>query len=668
MDRCDTLRATLIERVPEDHRQAIWLVDRAVHALGTLSLTDADVSVLVGVPTPEQRASVQAAARAALELLDRARQSAQAAVANLENQLMSAPPGSEQSQSADARIARLVDVEQSQRIPLYSALSHALLAGCERDEKAKSASAAAAVRSLDALRVRSQAMEAARDTVSAIAVLNASHSMTPKALSAISAKLSSVQQRAGAEPATKARARLGLIAAGAAIEPLPASEPWSRRLIETEARVRAMLSTDSAGSPRRVTDLTGPVLALVNLASEPAFASELSPGVTLDQARDARRAMVYAKVASVVDPAAPMPAVHAELLLARAVTLLRDTSNPKSQREAEPILSHVAGRIDAPSDIRADALWELAALQDRSGGGGGSSTATLSRLLREFPLSARSISAARTLAERLAPDYSAFGTPTTPAPTSSPPSAPIISDDYLLAIQHLASLPGHERFSADLIRARLLASPGRVSPQALREAIQTYAKLPPGPGKAGALVAIARSIPLAAASINTLPPSDRSALIADTLAFLRASAPEHVPEASLVFAEGIERESPAQAIDLYTAALNSDIDHPATQEAARIRLGLARAFRSVGKHELAVEPLQHVAAMFDKPPGIVDRDPAYWQAWCELLELSVLNDQSESRLAELRAHLARLELIDSALGGKPLAPRFAKLKALCTGK
>jgi hypothetical protein len=347
--KADAMRARLIEQMPGDDRTPSWLVDRAVFTLAGLSESDADLAVLVGLPTPEQRVRAAQAAHTALTLLERAQTLAQAAVAKLEGDVVSRP---DTAAAADQHIARLVELEQSQRIPLYAALGKTLLAACAGADAERTAAAAGAVRALDSLRVRTPALEAAKDTVAALAVLNASGGMTERAATAIKGKLQAVMSNPAAEPATKARARLGLLAVG---EGAPtAGAAWTLRLLEAEARVRAQCGGSGGSAPRRISRLAGPAMELVNLAAEPVLEKDLG-GLTEAQVRDGRRALIYLKIAPLVDTTPAPGAMPAELLLARAVTMLRES--PRSFAKAEPLLRHVADRVDATADIRGDALW-----------------------------------------------------------------------------------------------------------------------------------------------------------------------------------------------------------------------------------------------------------------------------------------------------------------------
>ena len=649
--KADALRARLIELLPSDDRTPTWLIDRAVLTLARLGESDTDLAVLVGLPTPEQRLRASQAALTALTLLDRAQSLAQAAVAKLESDVLSRAGAAD---AAEREIARLVEVEQSQRIPLYTALAKTLLAACAGGEQERTSAAAGAIKAMEALRVRTPALEAARDTVAALAVLNASGGMTDRAAGAIRTKLLSVMSNPAAEPATKARARLGLLAVGEGRATEGA--PWAQRLIEQEARVRAMAGGTGASAPRRVSMLTGPVLDFMNLAAEPVLGADLG-GLTEAQVRDARRALIYAKIAPLVDTKLPPSAIPAELLLARAVTTIRET--PRSFSQVEALLRQVADRLEATADIRADALWELAAAYDAQPSPE-KSTACLSRIVRELPASSRAADAARTLAQRFAPDYAHITSPEGRAAGVSG-----IKPEYLEAVRLLSTMPGESRFAAELVRAELFSDPGRVSPGALSSALKTYAGLPEGPGKSAAKAAIVLTLPAAAESLASLPSAERASLLASALEFVRSAAPEHLGAANLIFGESLLNAKDPGALALLQAASGSSIDIAGTPEGARIRLALARALRAAGQAQQAIAPLREVAAQYEKPPGEIGREPQYWAAWCELLELSILNDESPARLGELRSHLSRLELIDPSLGGAAFASRFSRLKEAC---
>lgn len=652
----DTLRAKLIELLPDHDRAPSWIVDRAAFTLAKLSETDADLAALVGLPTTEQRLRVAQNAQSALQLLRRAQTAAGGAIARLEADVLARPASATE---AERSLSRLVDVEQSQRIPLLTAISHALIAASAIADSDKASSATSAVRALDHIRVRSARLEASRDTVAALAVLNASQALSDRGVEAVRGKLNAALIAKETEPATAARARLALLAVGVG-EPSAPDAPWSMRLIEHEARLRAKLRTPGSGTRARVTLLAGPALDLINLTVEPVLPADRA-GLSEAAVRDARRALIYAKLAPVIDTLASPASLASELVFARAVTMLRESD--RNAAAAAPLLEHVAQRIDATADLRADAYWELAAACDKQPGQGEKSVRALHALISTLPSSGRATDAALTLTDRLAPDFSALAGSMRDPETQTPP-APVRAE-YLDAVRLLAKTPGQSRFAADLVRAELFADASRVSAEAFRAALRAFDQLPNGPPRAAANAAIILSLPKLASALPTIPDAERAALVKQAIDFVRVQSPDHTGAASLVFGEALVPlgRAPA-AVALLTEALNSPIDVPGSAEAARIRLALASALRQTGAPDQAAQHLRDLASQFERAAGESGRDPAYWAAWCELLELSVLNEHTPERLTELRVHLSRLELIDPALGGPPLAPRFTKLKAI----
>lgn len=645
----DQLRARLLELSPSDDRAPTWLVDRAAFTLSLLGADDADVSVLVGLPTVEQRRRVMQAAQNALAYLENAERAATARVAALEGRVVAGGSG---AAGAEEAIGRLVDVEQSQRIPFFSGVARTLMAGAAAADVDRATAAAAAIKSLENLRLKTPAMEAARDALAALAVFNASNTVTERARGVMQNKLTGAMKHPSAEPATRRRARLGLLALGTpATGVSEATRSWSDQLLECEAILRRETMSIAGSAPRPLSTVIpgGPVAEMLRLSRE----NDGTP-----EQRDARRALVYAKIAPHVDARAGA-SVAAELVFARAVAMLRDQGEGVSASagaQSEALLRSVGDRDDAPMDVRADALWELSALLERKGQPTSKQIEPLDRIVRELSGSARAVAAARMVAERASPERIAAG-------GGGDGQSNTLRPEYLSAVRLLAAKTGEPRWAIELVRSQLSTASGQVTPESLRAAMDAYAALPDNPGKTKAALSIADALSQLGPKLRTTPPDVRARMMSEALEFVRQSAPSKADGLTLDFAQAHLEAGDEQALLLFSLARGSSVDVMGSANAGKIRLGLAAAQRKARRVDDAFSTLRELAEQFEKPPGEIGREEPYWAAWCALLELFVAEDAARERQGELKAHLARLALVDPALGGPVFAGRFAAIRA-----
>lgn len=619
----DAMRAGLIERAPSDDRAPTWMVDRAATALAELSREDLDLTVLVGLASERERTSVRVAAAKALELLQRATRVSGTAIAALESDALSRPGTAE---AADRQLARLIEVEQAQRIPFFTGLAHGLLAGAAATESERTAAATSAVKSLEAVSVRSAAIEPARDAIIALALINASNTPSERAFGVARDRLRRALEHPAAEPATRRRAALGLAVIGQPVDPAENAAPSGPDPLLLEAQARGHLLRD--GRLGRLTTLAGPVADLLKQQSAP------RPGEDRPAA-DARRVRVYAKLAPQVDPRAARDAVAPELLLARAITMLRDRAT--AHRDAALLLDHVAQRADAPPALRADALWELAAATRDSDPAG--SARALGRLVREAPASERVVDAARLLADDGAANAAA-------------------RRDAVRVLLERTSEPRWGQVAVAIERTdTALDEAARIT-----AAVRVFDGLD-GPRRDAAAGELAKAAAALVEQWEQMPATSRSGVADDLLSRLTPTAPGVAARAGLDIGEReVRAGAHASAERRLLALLGSTIDRPGTGEAARLRLNLAEAQAALARTDDAFATLRGLADQFEKPAGAVGRDPPYWAAWARMLELFALDTSGPVDAEALGVHLARLEIIDPALGGAEFATRFARLK------
>ena len=660
--RADELRARLIELLPTDARVPTWLTDRASRVLAGLSVDDANTSAVLGMPTADQRSRVRDASRAALVLLDHAAETADRATAGLESAILDRSGSPDEiaarALQAEKDLHRLVDVEQTQRIPFLKAEARVLQAAVGDGEEGSAQASASAIQ---ALRARTPALESAKDVLLVCAIIGSAPSLRDRAREVMTTKLRAVVSNTAADATTRRRARLAMIVLGIAEPTAAATTKWPDALAEAEAFSKRSVLAINPVSPARWQELDAAFAPLVALAHLPAPNPELELS---------RRSLVYAKIAGAIDARAPSMALSPETNLARAITMLRATSNPSIG--AEQLLTDAAERPDASAEIRGDILWELGVALDRHANSPedhARQVSTLARLISEQPNNSHARAAAEYLATHETPDWGCLSQ----TDRARAAKCPLPGAEFTKAIRFL-SLAAHSgtealRWKLETIRLQLWSSASGASPQALAGAIAAARSLPAGPEKDQAvreLVAAARAFaasapPAGATGAAADGRSARVGALENICAFLKESgSPERV-EITLDLAEAQLGAGRSEAAGTFKELIGSPIDIVASRASARIRLGLAQSLRSQGKSADAFGVLRELAEQFDKAPGERGRDEPFWAAWASMLEIRA-DSPDEGARDEVLTTIKGLELVDPELGGEKYAQRIHKVR------
>lgn len=643
-----TLEA-LIKQHPEDDRVASWQVDRAIAELASLSVDGADTSLLFGVPTAEQRRRGAEAARRAMALLDDADAKATESVRRLEEGMMGKaaadPEALRRARAAEEALARLVDVEQAQRIPYYRAAAQTLLAAAsEGPARAQAARQAAAA--LARMTLSTPGADAARRVLLVGAIVNgtviddAARHVAGSELDAVDAAGDGIDETTR-QRAAMARLLLGAGADDRAIGAMPARqhEALARRLLE---RARS--------EPARRTALTAEACRVL-LAGAPSGAlraGEAGP----------ERLLLYARVAALITPGVDTAALPSEAILARAVALLRE--DERSQ-EARALLSQLLTRTDVRGDLRAAALWEAAAVYTRTVEPRADARAIeyLDQFVQEFPEDERAPAAARTL-EALAARAQRV-TEVLVARRTALEDIQLRALDLLLA--HPAAFPGQLgewKSRAIVIRVGRL-DPSTVTPAQLGPLVKEAATID-RPRPSGANLAVnelARRM-FEDARWPERPAEDRVKLIETVRSSRDPISDDHI---ALLAGEAKAELARADAVDELRPLVGGALDGPDQPTRVRLRLALARALGGMpaGRAE-AITLLRQLVAPLDNAPSSAKRPAYYWQAWATTLEYLQADNADGARDDAIRAQARRLELLDPGMGGRDTADRIRRVR------
>ncbi len=378
-------RAELIALGASDERLATWLLDQADAVLQLAGRDGAELAVLYGVPTTEQRTRLRQAGGDAGALVEQAARAAEDGVAKLETELFAARGDAARVKTVAARVEPrlriLVDVEQAWRLPMLRS-SAALISAASMDgqagalEQRKTAAGAAEV--LAGIRGPDERAEVVRLLWRASAVMLAGD------------RLEAAHQFAEVEPLasdimTGEQARLGL--AGAAVDLIAAREaarllerasaqaPISLDLLRSEAAARAILRHAPEGGDANGGAARG--------------ASRVGAGGGAVPRRRHRRGlprMVVEKIARLTDEGVDIKEMEPAIIYARAVAILEGRASGGAE-SATALLARVADG-DGPALVREAALWAVGTRPGVEKLGGKAridAGATLSRLARDFP-------------------------------------------------------------------------------------------------------------------------------------------------------------------------------------------------------------------------------------------------------------------------------------------
>lgn len=627
------------------------LVDQAATILARLSADGSDTSALLGVLSADQRDMVENASRDAVSLLVRAEARIADEIAGLETGIMGgdADPAAAARRAAEveAELARLIDIEQSQRLPFYRGMALALVAGAA-DGPARTSAARQAVSLLTPLAPGSPAADAQRRIHLAAALLM-SGPMTESLAADVTQQLAPI---AGDDPAA------GSAGLARRIVSVTLAEEWATFARQpgmsaavAEATARALVMRSRSDSVRRSQLIGAACRVLLDAAAT--------------THNTAARLRTYAKIAHIIEPGIDTAALPAEAALARAITLLR--TSPESA-EARALLAIARERADSSVAVRAAALWELAAiaLRDDSDAGRREAFAALEALLELRAGPPRHAQAAELL-DRLGEALAAEA-------DVSPSERDRLERTRIAALTELTSA---DRSRADAARltvwdARLTAlrarraDPARVRPDEIEQFVRA---LQSASGDAPHIAELRRAVDqlltaMRRPSVWQLRPAAERMRIIPIL--LGSSS---TPDAELELLAGrtlIELAQPAEAVARLRPLLGTPLDRPDQATHADLRLALAGGLAAVGDAAARAEALsvlRELTAPFDDLPPASSRPGFYWPAWAAALELLLRDANSNEQADAIRAQLTRLELIDKTLGGSAHAEAFARIRA-----
>lgn len=660
--RADQIRRSLVQASPEDDRAPTWLVDSAAYALAQAGDGGDDLSVLFGVPTPAQRLRVHQLATAAMELLRTADAAAARAAQRLEAVVVdrSLPPDAARARAAqaDAALSRIIDVEQSQRIPFLQATAELLLSAAAIGDPSAPLARSALLRLRALPETPGPAGAPTRVLIGQALLLDAGDDRSGDARRAAAAQFESALATGPAlAPQTALAATLGLIRCGRepgaltpADPPAPPVPPAALARFAPEAAAAAQLDAarrDLSQRARRVAAACESLLA--NIA-------DASP---------ADRLLIYEKIALAVPDDLPPDTLPAEAALAEAITLAR-TAPPgdrPSLLHAAGLLASCAARADAPPRVRADARWERAVLLSRVGTPAQQADA-LAQVIRLDRDSPNALAAAGRLLAL-------------PGATTDPALAPLALDAATLLSEHQPTDASHAALIALSIprirRAENLA--------AFDTAAATLSRLPPSDQRTALQRALSEALAQAIADVRAAlkadAPEGPSADPAGWTALVpwarrardwtAAHDPTRAGAAQFALAEALAYSADAAAPAAIDIALALPQAAPGSADWLRLRFALAAALRSSGDQSGAFAVLRDLAQRLDisgsdAAPALPHRPPAFWRAWTEMLEILAALNQSGARSDDIRAQIKRLELIDPALGGEPFATRIRAVR------
>ncbi len=661
--RSDDLRKRLIAASPADMRVTTWWVDRAALALDMLATDGSDLQVLYAIPTTGQRDAVRARAQDALEHAQRAEQAAAIAVARLEAQLVDRSTDAKAREQAERDVHTLVDVEQARRIPYVRAMARMLLA-VTSTELASRADVQHAARAFAEIPEPSDAL--ANCAYRLLIGLSAGHAAlahperAAELRAAAARHLRLVLDRCASigDPASDpqpdragivARARLALCRIGeepgGVGAPLPGSDEHN---LEAEARA-ALLVDRALAEPLSRTELFARAVTLLK-----------GPVVSGTPAQGARACET---IAAILPSDVPLDVLPPEATLAKAVVRARE-GVPAARAEAARLLDQVIARVDASPDVRSLAAWEKAVLS-AAGGDPLQEADALAAVFVGMPRSERALRAARRTVELFAAAQTA-GEETESWRKRQPALRGALG---VLAESDDPDAPRFREQLARLLIAEIARGPATEHLDALRGMLDRLPQASPVRSAAGSAVAAGLLKQLEARRESLLGGAtpqqivDLSADAARGLAFARTHAPSAQPGFMLVLGELMVASGDPQAAPMLSALVNGEQDRLGAGSWSRLRLALARAYRQAGDAPRALALLHEVASALEGAPGSPSREPAFWQAWAEMLDILQSANADGARTSDIRVQIRRLELLDPTFGGQPHAQRIQNVRA-----
>jgi hypothetical protein len=606
-----------------------WRIDQAAALMARLGRDGTDTSVLLGLPTSDQR---RAAAQTAEE------------------------------------IQRLTDPVAS-RAAASRARALLILAALATDPAHRASQAQSARALLETLEPDTAASDAARSVNLALALLlRDAAADAAKAADRFAALIA--QPAPEMDRPTRIEAWLGSVAASRGI----ARESATARLREQRTQEPFTIGEKPDAL---ATVLSYEAVARTGLPGAAGFQEMLALLSRRDLGLDDRalRSLVYEKIAAAITPATPLDELPPDVAFARATALAHDRG---SAAEAQRLFAAVAERADA-GQLRPEAIWEAAALglADQNPKAQTAAVEQLVALVRAYPnwlrakeALAAAVGAGQRLESTLKHDDPAYE----PARRA-----------YLAALA--LATPGAAGASADRSRyerARTLLGAGASDPPtapdastldtalSLLEAIAP-AKSPAGGDEAEVAVAAAHLyVQVVATEIRRATDRiDESRRAGDEAAVRRIAADALEPIARRAEAWARTRGSPD--LDAFRLALadaqteQGRGDGVATYKAllaaksgaAHVRLNLGRAQLASGDSAGAFSTLRALAQGLE-PLRPLPRE--FWHAWSVLLGILAGQNADGSRSDTIRVQIKCLETLDPDLGGVPWRARIEQIR------
>jgi hypothetical protein len=610
----------------QDLRLATLSTDQEVRLAAAASrLADAErdgsaLSASYGIPLPEERTAIQRHATDALAML--------ASVAPAAGGPSDTPP--------------------DPRLDLLRARASALLASIEPEPARRRSLAADALRGSDSSTLLDPAADTARRSTQALALilLDEPEQADRRAADLLSGsddlrldhnarlELALLRLRAArTPPAADAAAH----AYAALLRASPHRADPRLRLLGAEAHAAALL--------RAGADTTRALAPLLTLEADPSLLP--SPAH--------RRELIAARLAALDDlPHTPPPdwsSAHPRAAALRALALAR---RPATQPLALDALRDLAQRTDIDPALAADATWEAAmlsrlGLDDRSRA---LTRSLLTALTTRSPDHPRAPDALLLLlADARLPDG------------SLEPSLPTALID--LALARLPARPEADRWRLDrAARFTLTSPPDPLAALTLLEAVTP--RTAEGHLAADAHFALTDTLTRRDdATPQSDPTPDTLALLARALAMAeRHQRPQWFAYAQRLAFDSIPSD-PLRAQSLFRTLLHPDSAPHLTTTPEALALGLARAQLAADQRSDAFATLRALAETLEARMNTADseRSPAdahtFWHAWTLMLETIAAHGDQPSR-DHAKAHLARLRLLDPALGGPDFQPRITR--------
>jgi hypothetical protein len=674
-ETADGLLQRLIEAAPDDPEAPTWMLDRAEIALRRADHHGAASSLMFGVPAPGQAAWVSRHAAGAAELCARARAAIDAAVARLEERLLSPDADPDHAGQLAAEIephlARLVEVEQAARLPELEFVAAALRALAEpvqeSRERALRDTTARALRGADPNEGSMHGSPSPRVALLAAALLLRSNDATARdaagrLLDRLGATRGGGEQRTHA-PIDAVRLCMAFIVCGRDEEAARVAAPgrgedWLVDLLFAEAGARATVRGVRAADGSAVPAGVRAAALLLGVAERYDGGS-----AALDTAAGPSplRQLVYEKIAALVSPGVPLGSADPEIALARAWALRSAGGEADAPTAREPsaeclaLLEAVASRPDAHAAVRAKALWLLAAERERAEGSRAAAARdALARIVTDLPRTRLARAAAERIVREFAPDLSG---PTVEFESSRQAAA--VTSALRLLTQDMAP-----RDSVLVALAVALAGHADARGREWTEAIGACERI----NAADVREFVARMLTerIEAVLLATPPGSERADALASAAQWLeRRGEAWRSLELRLRRLELInETAMEVDARSELDALAGSAVDRAGTVERARLRAARGVALRRAGDDAAAMAEFRTVAAEYERDARATGERAAareaFWRAWAEMLEIARGADGAASpeRAEQARRQRQRLELLDPALGGEPWAGRI----------